>query len=267
MTKKTLLIAVLALLTTPVFAQELETEYELRPNEKRGWIIDSKGKKIDGIVKLAGTEDTPWENQLKVKFIADDDIDLNKRKQKLKTLSTKDLKGYAAYEGDLLREFEVINYKNIRESSTSDGSGIAGKVKLIKNLSRSEYMAEVLVKGVITVYKLYGLPSSVAIGKKEVEEREKDIRLIREKPAILVSKNRGKIEELSAADMKKLTEDCEYVRTKMLNKEYPSYNPDKEEKKRSKFGALLKSEMELSNEKIQIMATEILSDYNSNCDR
>ena len=94
---------------------------------------------------------------------------------------------------------------------------------------------------------------------------EEDLKRIRTKPRILVSKNGGKLEELDSKDMKKLTEDCSLVRTKMLNKEYASYNPEKEEKERSKMGSLLKSEMELSGEKVQKMAMEILTDYNTNC--
>lgn len=265
MFKKILTITVLTLLPFTLSAQEVADEYELRANEKMGWIIDKDGKKIEGVVKLMGAEDTPWENQQKVKFIAHDEINRDKKKQKLKILKTDDLKGYAAYDEGNLREFELINYKNIRESSATDGSGISGKIKLIKNLSTSAYMAEVLVQGSIKVYRLYGLPSSVAIGQSEVREREQDIKKIIESPALLVVKNGGKIEELNSSDFKKLTEDCTYVRTKMLNNEYASYNPEKEEKKKSKFGALLKNEMELNGMKIQRMALEILPEYNEHC--
>ena len=265
MFKKLLVLTILTLLSFPIVAQEGSDEYELRSNEKMGWIIDKDGKKIEGVVKLIGTAETPWENQLKVKFIAFDEINKEKKRQKFKTLKTDDLKGYAAYDGEVLREFELITYKNIRESSTTDGGGISGKIKLIKNLSTSEYMVEVLIPGAIKVYRLYGLPSSVAIGKNEVKEREQDIKYIIESPTILVVKNGGKIEELNSSDFKKLTEDCSYVRTKMVNNEYASYNPEKEEKKKSKLGSLLKNEFELNGAKIQRMALEILPDYNENC--
>src|SRR5690606_11498973 len=137
-----------------------------------------------------------------------------------------------------------IKYTNVRESSAA-GGGLGGNLKMIKNLSNSNHMAETMTKGPITVYRLYGLPTSVAVGNKQVQEIEEDLKRIRTKPRILVSKNGSKIEELDSKDMKKLTEDCEYVRTKILNKEYSSYNPEKEEKERSKMGSLLKSEMEL----------------------
>lgn len=259
------MLSALALLPYTLVAQEEHDEYELRGNEKMGWIINKDGKKIEGVVKLVGTDQTPWENQLKVKFIAFDEINKEKKRQKFKTLKTDELKGYAAYDGEVLREFELIKYKNIRESSASDGSGVSGKIKLIKNLSTSEYMVEVVVPGAIKVYRLYGLPSSVAIGNAEVREREQDIKYIIESPTILVVKKGGKIEELNSSDFKKLTEDCSYVRTKMLNNEYASYNPEKEEKKKSKLGALLKNEFELNGAKIQRMALEILPDYNENC--
>ncbi len=264
MIKNFLFMASLALLPICSFAQESDTDYELRANEKEGWIIDKKGNRIEGIVRLMGDQDSPWVNQQKVRFIAKSDIDAGKKRQKFKVLDADDLKGYAAYDGDLLREFELIKYTNVRESSAA-GGGLGGNLKMIKNLSNSNHMAETMIKGPITVYRLYGLPTSVAVGNKQVQEMEEDLKRIRTKPRILVSKNGGKIEELDSKDMKKLTEDCEYVRTKMLNKEYSSYNPEKEEKERSKMGSLLKSEMELSGEKVQKMAMEILTDYNANC--
>jgi|SRR5690554_89940 len=264
MIKNFLLITALALMPVCLSAQESDTEYELRANEKEGWIIDKKGNKIEGIVRLMGDENSPWVNQQKVRFIAKSDINPDKKRQKLKVLDADDLQGYAAYDGEVLREFELIKYTNVRESSRS-GSGLGGDLKAIKNLTNNNHIAETIIKGPITVYRLYGLPTAVAIGNKQVQEMEEDLKRIRTKPSILVSKNGGKIEELNSSDMKKLTEDCEYVRTKMLNGEYVSYKPEKEEKKRSKFGALIKSEMELDGENVQNMAMEILTDYNANC--
>jgi len=264
MFKKLLCVVSFILLPLLSVAQDGDQEYELRSNEKEGWIINKKGEKIEGILRLMGSEDSPWVNQQKVRFIAKSDIDPSKKRQKLKVLDVDDLKGYAAYDGDVLREFELIKYTNVRESSRG-GSGIGGSIKSIKNLSNSNHIVEIMVKGPIKVYRLYGLPTAVAVGNKQVQEMEDDLKRLRSTPSILVSKNGGKIEELNSIDMKKLTEDCEYVRAKMLNKKYVSYDPDKEEKKRSKMGSLLKSEMELDGEKIQKMALEVLTDYNANC--
>lgn len=264
MIKNYLLAAAIALLPVCAFSQEGEDEYELRANEKQGWIIDKKGNKIEGVVKLMGSVESPWVNQKKVRFIANSNIDPAKKRQKLKVMDVDDLKGYAAYDGEVLREFELIKYTNKREASRA-GGGLGGDIKAIKNLSNTTYIAETILKGPVTVYKLYGMPTAVAVGKKQVAEMEADLNRIRTSPSILVSKKGGKIEELNSSDMKKFTEDCDYVRKKMLNSEYPSYNPEKEEKKRSKMGALIKSEAELDGPKIQNMALEIFTDYNAHC--
>lgn len=265
MLKKLLLFTFFGLMPICITAQENENDYELRSNEKKGWIIDKDGNKIEGIVKLMGDKDSPWDNQLKVRFIANSDIDSSKKRQKLKVLDADDLKAYAAYDDDVLREFELISYKNFREASKNDGGGIGGKIKMIKNISQSSYIAEVLVKGPVTVYRLYALPTSVAVGEKDIQQMEKDIRDIKNNPSILVSKNGSRVEELNSSDFKKFTEDCDFVRTKMKNKEYASYNPEKEEKKKSKLGALIKTEAELNGFKVQSMAYEIFADYNANC--
>lgn len=259
-------LMIVALLTSAVvsFAQEENDDYELRGTEKEGWIIDKDGKKVEGIVKLMGTAETPWVNQKKVRFIAKSDIDATKKRQKFKTLDVDDLNGYAAYDGDSLRRFAMIKYVNKREAAQS-GSGLGGDIKMIKNMSNTTYMAETIIRGPVTVYRLYGMPAAVAVGKKQAEEMENDLKRIRENPSILVSKNGGKVEELNSSDMKKFTEDCEYVRNKMLNGEYAGYKPEKEEKKKSKVGALIKSEAELNSGKVLNMAKEIFTDYNNNC--
>ena len=59
MIKKLLFMASMALLPFCSFAQESDSDYELRANEKEGWIINKKGEKIEGIVRLMGSEDSP----------------------------------------------------------------------------------------------------------------------------------------------------------------------------------------------------------------
>lgn len=108
MIKKILFMASMTLLPFCSFAQESDTDYELRANEKEGWIIDKKGNKIEGIVRLMGDQESPWVNQQKVRFIAKSDIDASKKRQKLKVLDADDLQGYAAYDSDVLREFELV---------------------------------------------------------------------------------------------------------------------------------------------------------------
>ncbi len=106
--KKLLFMGLLSLASFNVYAQDDTTEYEMRNGEKPGYIIDKGGKKIEGIVRLAGNEMSPWTNQKKVKFIALTDIDASKKRQKFKTYDVDDLKGYMAVDNDSQRVFENI---------------------------------------------------------------------------------------------------------------------------------------------------------------
>ncbi len=58
--RKVLLFSLFSLITSSVYAQEENTDYELKTNEKYGYVIDKNGKKIEGIVRLAGSEMSPW---------------------------------------------------------------------------------------------------------------------------------------------------------------------------------------------------------------
>jgi hypothetical protein len=63
--RKLLLIGLFSIVSFNAYAQEDNTEYEMRIGEKPGYIIDKSGKKIEGIVRLAGDEMNPWTNQKK----------------------------------------------------------------------------------------------------------------------------------------------------------------------------------------------------------
>ena len=84
--KKILLFGLLSLASFNTYAQEDNTEYEMRSGEKPGYIIENNGKKIEGIVRLAGNDMSPWTNQKKVKFIASTDIDASKKNRNLKRM-------------------------------------------------------------------------------------------------------------------------------------------------------------------------------------
>jgi hypothetical protein len=84
--RKLLLIGLFSIVSFNAYAQEDNTEYEMRIGEKPGYIIDKSGKKIEGIVRLAGDEMNPWTNQKKVKFIATSDVDNSKKKQNSKRM-------------------------------------------------------------------------------------------------------------------------------------------------------------------------------------
>ncbi len=127
--KKLLLCALLSTFTFCVFAQEdtaADEEYQLRGNEKYGYIINEDGKKEEGIVKLMGTDKAPWVNQKKVKFIAKGAIDSSKKRQKFDKLKTDDLQEYVAYEDNgTERHFRLIKYSNTREGlMNQSGSGM-----------------------------------------------------------------------------------------------------------------------------------------------
>lgn len=240
-------------------------DYELRRNEQMGYIISKTGEKTEGIVKLAGDEEHPWMNQKKVRFIAKSDINPDKKRQKLKALDADDLVEYVAIDKDgSERHFRVIKFTNKREGFGNSG-GLGGKIKTIKNLSSTTHLAEVIVDGPITLYRLYGYPSPVAVGKKDVEAAEKDEKELREHPDLLVRKGNDKVKELAVADIKGLVADCKTVSEKLASGGYPSYDPAKEEKKKSGMGKLIKSEFDRGGTKLLNMGTEIFTDYNTNC--
>ena len=225
-----------------LFAQEDENEeYELRGNEKYGYIITEKGKKVEGIVKLMGNEESPWVNQKKVKFIAKEDIDPSKNRQKLKKMDTDDLQEFVAIDGDKERHFRLVKWANTREGVMSEGGGLGGTLKKAKNLSTTRHMAEVMVDGKISVFRLYGYPATVAVGKGDVEKMERETQELRENPTVLVQKGDGRVEAFQAGDIKELVKDCKMVEEKLAGGQYASYDPAKQEKKRSGMGKMIKN--------------------------
>ena len=266
--KHFILCAALLASTITLRAQEdnKDEEYELRGTEKYGYIITEKGEKVEGIVRLMGTTETPWVNQKKVKFIAKSDINPDKKRQKLKVWDTDDLKEYVAFEDGAEHHFRLIKYANIREGIGSDNHGAGGTFKTIKNLSSTRHMAEVLVNGKISVFRLYGYPAAFAVGKGDVERMEKETKELLENPTLIVQKEDERAKELKVSDVKDLTSDCKMVKGKLESGSYASYDPAKEEKKRSGINKLVKEQaVDRSGNKLIVMSTEVFSDYNANC--
>jgi hypothetical protein len=266
--KQFLLAAALLATTITLRAQEdtKDEEYELRGTEKYGYIITEKGDKVEGIVRLMGTPETPWVNQKKVKFIAKADINPDKKRQKLKVWDTDDLKEYVAFEDGTEHHFRLIKYANVREGVGSDNHGAGGTFKTIKNLSTTRHMAEVLVDGKVSVFRLYGYPAAFAVGKGDVERMEKETKELLENPTLIVQKADGRAKELKVDDVKEMTEDCDIVKAKMASGGYASYDPAKEEKKRSGLNKLVKEQaVDRSGNKLIVMSTEVFGDYNANC--
>lgn len=267
--KKLFLCLAMMAATATVWAQDdkQDEEYELRGNEKYGYIITEKGEKIEGIVKLLGSAESPWTNQKKVKFIAKADIDPSKNRQKLKVMDTDDLQEYVAQDGDKERHFRLVKWANTREGVMSGGGGLGGTLKKAKNLSTTRHMAEVMVNGKISVFRLYGYPATVAVGKDDVAQMEKETQDLRENPTVLVQKGDDKVEAFQADDIKEMVSDCAVVKEKLEGGKYASYDPAKQEKKRSGMGKLIKNEVDRAGMggTLLTMAEEVFGDYNANC--
>lgn len=263
--KKTVLFILFGFLTVGLFAQEdSDDEYELRGNEKPGYVIDKKGKKHEGIVKLVDYGNNPWDNQRKVKFIALEDIDKNKKRQKFKTWDVDDLNEYVAYEDDVERRFELIKYTNVKEGMKTNTSGLSGEIKSFKNLTKSRQLAEVSADGKIKVYKLYGYPTSFAAGHDQIKKMHEENERLRNNPTYIYSKNGSKLNELSYSEISDLVGDCSYVKNKIEN---GSYNTIKAEdgKKRKGLGKLIKTEVDNAMANIPGIIEEVITDYNLNC--
>jgi hypothetical protein len=266
--KQLLLTAAFMAFSFLLLAQEDENEeYELKANEKFGYIITDKDEKIEGIVKMMGTPEAPWVNQKKVKFIAKADIDPTKNRQRLKKMDTDDLKEYVAIEGDKERRFRLVKWHNTREGLLSEGGGLGGTLKQAKNLSITRHMAEVLVDGKVSVFRLYGYPATVAVGQGDIEKMERETQELRDNPTVLVQKGDGKVEAFQAEDIKEMVKDCKLVAEKLEGGQYSSYDPAKQEKKRSGMGKMIKNEVDRAGMGVKLvtMAEEVFGDYNANC--
>ncbi|WP_343673434.1 hypothetical protein [Chitinophaga sp.] len=266
--KKSILTVGLFIFSMAAFAQDNadndNEEYELKGTEKQGYIITKDDQRIEGIVKLYGNASNPWKNQKKVKFIAKESIDPEKKKQKFKVLDADDMKEYVAIDDSTERHFRMIKFVNKREALTS-GGGLGAQIKTIKNLSNTTHMAEVLVDGPIKMYRLYGYPAPVAVGNSDVAEMEAANQNLRDNPDILVQKGDDKPKELTTSDIKKLVSDCPTVADKLAAGGYSTYDPAKEEKKKSGMGKLIKGELDRGGSKLQDMGTQIFGDYNTTC--
>lgn len=260
--KKLLLVGLFSLASFNAYAQEDNMDYEMRAGEKYGYIIDKGGKKIEGIVRLNGSDNSPWQNQKKVKFIATSDIDSSKKRQKFKTYDSDDLKAYMAYENDTERHFEVVKYTNTKEGFNTATGGLSGGIKAFNNLTKSNQFAELITDGKIKVYKLYGYPTTFSAGG-QVEVAEEETRRLKQSPSYIYSKKGGKVEELTLDKAKIIVADCPYVRGKITKGEYGSLKNDA--KKRSGLGKFIKNEIDNAMSDNLSIVNEVIYDYNENC--
>ena len=261
--KKVLLFSLFTFISFHAYAQEENTDYELRTNEKYGYIIDKNGKKIEGIVRLNGDAMNPWSNQKKVKFIAVPDIDKSKKKQKFKTLDPDDIKEYVAIDdNDNERHFEMIKYTNTKEGFNTATGGLSGNIKAFNNLTKSNQFAEVVQNGKIKIYKLYGYPTTFSAGG-QIAVAEKETERMRNNPSYLYTKRGSKPEELTLAKTKIIIADCPYTKGKLSGGAYASLKND--EKKRSGLGKFIKSQIDDVMSNVPEIVEEVITDYNENC--
>lgn len=261
--KKLLLLGLFSLMTSNIYAQEDNAEYEMRQNEKYGYVIDKNGKKIEGIVRLNGDEMNPWQNQKKVKFIATSDIDKSKKKQKFKAFDPDDLKEYVVFDDNHNeRHFEVIKYTNTKEGFNTATGGLSGGIKAFNNLTKNKQFAEVVTDGKVKVYKLYGFPTTFSAGG-QIAVAEQENQRLRQNPSYIYSKKGGKLQELDLAKAKTIVSDCAYVKNKVAKSEYASLKND--DKKRSGLGKFIKNEIDNAMSNIPQIVDEVIADYNENC--
>lgn len=261
--KKALLFGLFTLMTFSAYAQDEKTEYDLRSNETFGYIVDKSGKKIEGIVRLAGDATYPWQNQKKVKFIAASEIDKAKKRQKFKTFDTDDLKEYVAFdENNNERHFEMVKYTNTKEGFNTATGGLSGHLKAFNNLTKNTQFAEIVTDGKIKVYKLYGYPTTFSAGG-QIEVADKENERMRNSPSYIFTKRGSKLKELTLNDVKIIIADCSYAKGKLTGGSYASLKID--EKKRTGLGKLIKSQIDDVMSNIPQIIDEVIVDYNENC--
>nr|WP_314490769.1 hypothetical protein [uncultured Chryseobacterium sp.] len=262
--KKILFLGMVSLMTCSIYAQEENSDYELRSDEKYGYIIDKSGNKIEGIVRLAGSDMSPWVNQKKVKFVAASDIDKSKKKQKFKTMDSDDLKEYVAYDdNNKERHFEVIKYTNTKEGFNTATGGLSGNIKAFNNLTKSNQFAEVVTDGKIKVYKLYGYPTTFSAGQSQIDKADQETERMRKNPSYIYTKKGSKLKELNLNESKIITADCSYVKSKITDGSYASLK--KEEKKRTGLGKFIKNQIDDVMSNVPQIVDEVILDYNENC--
>ena len=190
--KKILLFLICVTASTQFVSAQDNDEYELKGNEKFGYIIDKSGKKINGLVKLAGDDNHPWQNQKKVKFVAESDIDKSRKRQKFKVLDDDDIQEYVAYDGDVERKFQTIRYTNVKEGISSNMGTISAGVKAFNNLTKTNQLVELVNDGKLKIYKIYGYPTTIAAGNRQVQLMDEEITRLKNNPTYIYSKNGSK---------------------------------------------------------------------------
>jgi hypothetical protein len=244
------LFALTLIFNVPSFAQDADA------GEFKGYILDDKGKKKEGVIKLASTRN-PWENQRTVFFVSQKTWDKSKgelKKKDWEKFKSKDVEGYG-FDG---REFFTVKY-----TATSDGGGdvnkLTGGMSAVSNLTRNKHCLERILDGKVQVFRYYEYPPDVTAYKgSEKAEYEKMLEDLRT-PACLVKKGKkGQMKDFEGMVMfKKYIEDCEVVYNKYMNNEYMY------KKNKLKIKDMIKDA--IAGTTIEDMCLEIMNEYNAEC--
>lgn len=262
-----LLLALMANLSV-CFAQ---TELKLADDEAEGYIIDSKGTKHEGIIILASSGHNPWENQDRV-YVVDKAVyqaaNGKFSKKDRKKFEAKEVKEYVAGK----RKFMAVKYNNI-QGAAKTGTGGTSRLTAIagaaKNLASSEFMAEVITEGKITLYRFYNSPPpvGVSLGESQAAESARIEKECREIYDILYVKEGSKDKakavarpgEVSAGKepFKDVIEDCKDVLKKYEDGTYTM--------KPLKKGLKGMINEAMSGKSLEEKVVEIIADYNKIC--
>ena len=244
---------------------------QLASDQFEGYVIDSKGKKYEGIIEVQGLSGSPWENQDNVTFIEKSVAEAAKGKKidkkDKKKFDASDVKEYSA--GG--RKFVTVKYTNIQGAMKSSGgnrfNAIAGAAK---NLSNNEFMAEVIMEGgKVSLYRFYNSPPpvSVSVGAGDAAETDRvknecinqyDILYLK-----MGSKDKAKAiarpGELAEGKQifRNLIEDCKAVEKKFDDGAYVM--------KPIKKGIKGMIKEALSGKSFEEKLVEIVTDYNKEC--
>ena len=230
---------------------------ELAEDQRKGYILDSKGKKKEGIIELSSLRN-PWSNQRSIKFIDTKTWEKSKGKLKKKDkekFKAKDLQGYGFDD----REFVTVKYTAVAGDDGSDVNKFTSRMSTISNLTKNQHMVERLLDGEVSVYRFYSYPPEASAYKgSEKEQYEAMIEGLRTTPSILMKKGKkGKIKDFEdLLGFKKFIGDCEKVLTKYENNEYMK-------KSKLKVKGMVKDA--LSGSTAEDKCLEIMRDYNEFC--
>lgn len=258
------LLLICALFSHHLIAQELSKD------QSYGYILDSDGKKHEGIIELASLNN-PWENQTKVYFI-DKAVFESKAgkisKKDKEKFDAKDVKEYMAG----TRKFVTIAYSNVVGATKGGPNKLTGAMTAAKNLGRDDYMAEVITTdGKISLYRFYNAPPPVSVtsGEKQAAELEQLEKDCRENYDVLFIKQGEKEKakakaiarptemEAGKKSLKDVIDDCEVVLTKYKDGGYTM--------KPVKKGIKGMMQEAFSGKSLEEKVLEIVADYNKEC--